>query len=118
MLAVVEEEHRQSHAQSEQMIAALAEYEKQGVTARDTFLDAVSRYAEFQWRHIEREEDQVLPLAVAVLTPEDWQAIDAAFSAHNDPFTSYEHIKEFRHLFREIVRLAPPPIGVGPTRSG
>jgi len=114
ILEVVEEEHRQSHAQSEAMLAALTNYEKSGDAARDAFLDAVSDYAKFQWRHIEREEDEVLPLAVAILTAADWSAIDEAFSAHQDPFTSYEHIKEFRHLFREIVRLAPPPIGVGP----
>jgi hemerythrin-like domain-containing protein len=118
MLKVVEEEHRQSHAQSEQMIEALRNYEKSGVVARDAFLDAVKNYAEFQWRHIEREEDLVLPMAVAILQPEDWAAIDEAFSAHKDPFTSYQHIKEFRHLFREIVRLAPPPIGVGPANTG
>ena len=118
MLKVVEEEHRQSHAQSEQMIEALRNYEKSGAVARDAFLDAVKNYAEFQWRHIEREEDLVLPMAIAILQPEDWAAIDEAFSAHKDPFTSYEHIKEFRHLFREIVRLAPPPIGVGPANTG
>jgi hemerythrin-like domain-containing protein len=118
MLKVVEEEHRQSHAQSEQMIEALRNYEKSGAVARDAFLDAVKNYAEFQWRHIEREEDLVLPMAQAILKPEDWAAIDEAFSAHTDPFTSYEHIKEFRHLFREIVRLAPPPIGVGPANTG
>ena len=117
ILEVVEEEHRQSHAQSEAMLAALANYEKNGEVARDAFLDAVSHYAEFQWRHIDREEDEVLPMAVAILTADDWSAIDEAFSAHQDPFTSYEHIKEFRHLFREIVRLAPPPIGVGPAPS-
>jgi hemerythrin-like domain-containing protein len=118
ILDVVEEEHRHSHAQSEAMLAALDNYEKSGAAGRDAFLDVVKSYAEFQWRHIEREEDQVLPLALSILKPEDWAAIDAAFSAHQDPFTSYEHIKEFRHLFREIVRLAPPPIGVGPAPTG
>jgi hemerythrin-like domain-containing protein len=114
LLQVVEEEHRHSHAQSQLMIEALRNYEKQGEPARDAFLDAVKHYAEFQWRHIEREEDEVLPMAVASLKPKDWVEIDAAFSAHTDPFTSYANIKEFRHLFREIVRIAPPPIGVGP----
>ncbi|MBI5785573.1 MAG: hemerythrin domain-containing protein [Rhodocyclales bacterium] len=118
LLEVVEEEHRHSHAQSQVMIEALRNYEQNGDAARDAFLDAVKSYAEFQWRHIEREEDLILPLAVKVLQPEDWAAIDEAFSAHQDPFTSYEHIKEFRQLFREIVRLAPPPIGVGPANTG
>ena len=35
ILAVVEEEHRQSHAQSEAMLAALTNYEKNGDAARD-----------------------------------------------------------------------------------
>jgi len=118
ILDVVEEEHRQSHAQSEAMLAALKTYEQTGEAGRDAFFDVVEKYAEFQWRHIEREEDEVLPLALSVLKPEDWVAIDEAFSAHQDPFTSYQHIREFRQLFREIVRLAPPPIGVGPPRTG
>jgi branched-chain amino acid transport system ATP-binding protein len=117
LLDIVEDEHRHSREQAEVMIAALKDYEKSGEVARDAFLDAVKHYAEFSWRHIEREEDEVLPMAVAILQPEDWAAIDEAFSAHKDPFTSYEHIKEFRHLFREIVRLAPPPIGVGPANT-
>lgn len=118
LLDIVEDEHRHSHQQSELMIDALKNYEKVGATGRDAFLDAVQHYAEFQWRHIEREENQVLPMAQAILLPEDWAAIGEAFGAHKDPFTSYEHIKEFRHLFREIVRLAPPPIGVGPANTG
>jgi hemerythrin-like domain-containing protein len=117
LLDVVEDEHRHSRAQSETMRAALDDYQRSGAAGRDAFLDAVTHYAEGQWRHIEREEQQVLPLALAVLAPEDWDEIGAAFSAHQDPFTSYEHIKEFRQLFREIVRLAPPPIGVGPPRA-
>ncbi len=118
LLEVVEDEHRHSRAQSEAMLEALDQYEENGDAARDAFLEAVREYADFQWRHIEREEQQVLPMALSVLEPEDWDAIGDAFSAHQDPFTSYEHIKEFRQLFREIVRLAPPPIGVGPERNG
>jgi hemerythrin-like domain-containing protein len=118
LLAVVEDEHRHSREQSGLMLAALDRYERDGEPARDAFLEAVEHYAEFQWRHIEREEDEVLPLALAVLKAEDWDAIGEAFAAHHDPFTSDAHIKEFRHLFREIVRLAPPPIGVGPEPKG
>jgi hypothetical protein len=34
------------------------------------------------------EEDVVMPLAEARLTEEDWQPIDAAFQANDDPSSS------------------------------
>lgn len=113
ILEFVEEEHRQSKWQSQALVGLLNEYERDAA-AFPCFAQAVKTYAEAQWRHIEREEQLVLPLAVAVLTPEDWDEIGAAFGAHHDPLGGIDVNKEFRHLFREIANLAPPPIGLGP----
>lgn len=117
ILEFVEEEHRQSRWQSQALSGFLDEYEREGAVAFTNFAQAVKTYAEAQWRHIEREEQLVLPLAVRVLTPEDWDEIGAAFGAHHDPLGGIDVNKEFRHLFREIANLAPPPIGVGPSRQ-
>ena len=55
-----------------------------------------------------------MPLAQKYLTADDWAAIDAAFLDHEDPLLGTDARKEFTGLFRRIVSLAPPPIGVGP----
>ena len=60
------------------------------------------------------EENEVIPLARKHLTPEDWDAIDAAFLGHADPLVGVEAGAEYRALFTRIVNLAPPPIGLGP----
>ena len=47
----------------------------------------------------------------------DWEAIDAAFTGHADPLVGESSGEDYRKLFRKIVNLAPPPIGLGPPVS-
>jgi hemerythrin-like domain-containing protein len=82
--------------------------------ALPAFVDGVERYARFHWLHMRREEEEVLPLAAEALTPEDWDAIDAAFASNNDPVVGVPASKAFRELFRRLVAIMPPPLGVGP----
>jgi hemerythrin-like domain-containing protein len=82
--------------------------------ALDAFVDGVERYAHFHWKHMRKEEDEVLPLAAKALTAEDWDAIDAAFASNDDPIVGVPASQAFRELFRRIVAIAPPPWGVGP----
>jgi len=81
-----------------------------------TFADAVDRYADFHWKHMRREEDEVMPLAAQALTADDWAGIDAAFASNADPIVGVDARKAFRELFRRLVALLPPPHGVGPRR--
>jgi branched-chain amino acid transport system ATP-binding protein len=78
------------------------------------FAERVERYSHFHWKHMRREEDEVLPLAAQALTAEDWEAIDAAFASNSDPVVGVPARKEFRELFRHLVAILPPPLGVGP----
>jgi len=82
-----------------------------------SFADGVERYAHFHWRHMRKEEDEVLPLAAQALTAEDWAAIDAAFASNEDPVVGVPASRAFRELFKRIVTIAPPPWGVGPEPS-
>ena len=77
-------------------------------------LSAVSFDAAFHWDHMRAEEKELLPLAEKYLTAGDWEAVDAAFMGHSDPLFGAEAGAEYDALFRRIVSLAPPPIGVGP----
>ncbi|MCB1713731.1 MAG: hemerythrin domain-containing protein, partial [Candidatus Competibacteraceae bacterium] len=71
-------------------------------------------YAGFQWAHMNKEEDVILPLAEKALLPSDWAEIDAAFSSNADPMVGVSTQREFRELFRRVVNLMPAPMGLGP----
>jgi len=77
------------------------------------FADDVKRYADFHWHHMRQEEEVVLPLAERALTEDDWRDIDAAFAGNADPLIGRVVEKDFDELFKRIVNIAPPPIGLG-----
>lgn len=76
------------------------------------FLAMVHTYADFHWKHMRKEETQLLPLAERHLTPEDWLAVDAAFAGNGDPLVGVEE-RNFRELFSRIAMTAPTPVGLG-----
>ena len=76
------------------------------------FLGAVDAYADFHWKHMRREETEVLPLAEKHLGEDDWRAIDRAFQANEDPIARIEE-RDFQTLFSRIATLAPAPVGLG-----
>jgi len=67
--------------------------------------DAVAHYAAFLWRHLELEESVILPAAERYLLPEDWRAIDEAFTENRDPMFRGDSDKTYRKLFSRIVNL-------------
>lgn len=77
-----------------------------------TFRAAVDAYAEFHWKHMRKEEEQLLPLAERHLTSGDWREIDDAFAGNHDPIADLRE-RDFEKLFTRIVNLAPEPIGLG-----
>ena len=76
------------------------------------FLGAVDAYADFHWKHMRKEEEQILPLAERYLSARDWEAIDRAFDVNKDPVAGIRE-RDFQALFTRIVNLAPEPIGLG-----
>ena len=76
------------------------------------FLRAVSAYADFHWKHMRKEETELLPLADQHLAVDDWRAIDRAFSANEDPIAQIEE-RDFQKLFSRIANIAPTPVGLG-----
>ncbi len=106
-------EHEQGRIRFAELKAALELYRNDARTFQ-SFRERVERYSHFHWRHMRQEEDEVLPLAAEALTDEDWSLIDAAFASNADPIVGVTATREFRTLFRRIVTLVPPPLGVGP----
>jgi len=112
----LEREHEIGAQRIRELAHALARYEHGGDGEFEGFARTVEDYAAFHWRHMHREEQDVLPLARLHLAPGDWEAIDAAFEGNTDPLFDAGQVAGWDALFRRIMDLAPPPIGVGPMR--
>jgi len=76
------------------------------------FQQTVDAYADFHWKHMRKEEQQLMPLAERALTAEDWKAINAAFAENRDPVAGLQE-RDFEQLFSRIANLAPAPVGLG-----
>ncbi|GAO20733.1 hemerythrin domain-containing protein [Paracidovorax wautersii] len=84
-----------------------------GVPASMEMLErTVATYAEFTWRHIRAEEQELIPLAETHLTPADWAEIAGAFCENADPLSGFGEADAFRQRFREIVQRTPAPLGL------
>jgi hemerythrin-like domain-containing protein len=116
LLDRLETEHRAGAEKIRQLQQALARYQQGGAGEFSAFAAAVEAYAAFHWDHMRAEEKELSPLAQKHLTTGDWEAIDAAFTGHTDPLFGAEAGAGYDALFRRIVNLAPPPIGLGPAR--
>jgi hemerythrin-like domain-containing protein len=60
----------------------LAGYRESGKL--EPFDQALAAYAEFNWDHMGKEEDLVLPRAEKCLTKDDWEIINAAFAVNRE----------------------------------
>jgi hemerythrin-like domain-containing protein len=110
------DEHRRGAEMIRALEQGLARYEQGGDAEFPSFAALVETFAAFHWEHMRKEEREAMPLAEAHLAVEDWDVIDAAFTGHTDPLFGADRDAPWEQLFRRIVHLAPPPIGVGPMR--
>ena len=98
----------------------LLRYEEGGAKEFERFAAAVEQFVAGYRQHMRKEEDGVMPIARRVLNAQDWADInrawadiEAAFAAHRDPLVGASEERDRALLFRRIVELAPPPIGIG-----
>ena len=110
----LEREHAEGRRATDTLKRALALFRNEGGAGQPAFAAALEQYIDFHWRHMAKEEQQIMPAAEEALTPDDWASIDAAFGANADPLSGVDAAREMRELFRRIANLAPPPIGMGP----
>jgi len=80
---------------------------------RATFETAMHLYVRFYLRHMQIEETEVLPLAEAVLSADDWAELDAAFLKNRDPLAGFEADVAYQPLFRKILAALPGDSSVG-----
>jgi branched-chain amino acid transport system ATP-binding protein len=110
-------EHRNGPQNLAALRARLAACDDRRAPTAD-FADALRTYACDLRQHIRTEEKEVMPLARATLTADDWDAIDRSFLDNADPLFGAGAQAEFRALYHRIASLAPEPIGLGAHTGG
>ncbi|RQP22695.1 hemerythrin domain-containing protein [Piscinibacter terrae] len=114
LLDRLDAEHDTGERRIQDLEHALLGFEMMGEPRRAAFETAAQAYVDFYLAHMALEEREILPLAERVLTAEDWQELDEAFSANRDPLAGHDPEAEYRALFTRIVGIVPAPIGLGP----
>ena len=117
MLRECLDELDQEHARGERAIRelqhSLLAFEMVGETRRARFEQQVDRYVDQYLRHMAREESEVLPVALRVLSAADWADLDEAFGSNRDPLTGHLPDADYEALFQQVLRVTPAPIGLG-----
>jgi hemerythrin-like domain-containing protein len=109
----LEAEHDEGEAMLSTLTVALSTWEAGRPDGATRFAAALKRFSEFYWRHMDKEENQVLPIAQKELTEQDWRSIRDSFATHADPLLGKGPGDEFDALFSDIVLMTPAPIGLG-----
>ncbi|HSW08774.1 hemerythrin domain-containing protein [Aquabacterium sp.] len=110
-------DHSRGEMRIRELEHALLAFEMMGESRRSRFEETAARYIDFYLGHMAMEEKDILPLAEQVLTAQDWEELDEAFLANQDPLTGAAPEAEYAALFSRIVSIVPAPIGLGPASS-
>lgn len=111
LIAALEQEHQLGYPLIEDLKQLLLGFQNDRHGARDDFFDLVDRYVKFEWEHMRREEDDLIPIAERTLTADDWTEICQAFRQNDNPLFGIKPKEEAERLYQRILSLAPAPIG-------
>jgi len=114
----LEREHADGATALRRLAQAMIRYEEGGEREFPGFAREVGNFVEGYRSHMRKEEEELFPLALGLLTPLDWRTIDAAFEENDDPLAAAREERDFDKLRERIVSIAPPPIGIGPDSDG
>ncbi len=101
----LKEEHTKGIELMNELRNALSIYKSSGRPAFARFRDAAHNYISFERQHAYKEEQELLPLAREHLTSEDWESIDATFSANDDPLFGEKPREQYAQLSKLIINI-------------
>ena len=111
LLDQLDEEHLRGERAIRDLEHALLAFEMMGEPRRAAFEQLCERYVRAYLNHMQTEEREILPLALKVLSADDWSDLDEAFAANRDPLTGHAPDDEYRALFQKLLGALPGPIG-------
>jgi len=95
-------EHAEIIARGTALFEALQQVLAGEMIARDTLEAAAKAYLDLQLAHMQREEANLLPMANALLTPQDWAEIDNTIEHTPDPLFRDKIDQQYRHLVSQL----------------
>ena len=109
IIAELQREHASGDDRLKSLHRAYDDFLAGSTNAINRLSGEVDDFAEFYWAHMRKEEQSLLPLAAAGLTPSQWEDVDKAFVAVNDPLFGSELSETYRRLYDNIAaRLSEP----------
>jgi hemerythrin-like domain-containing protein len=114
VISRLESDHMKGEGKVRGLQHLLLGWELIGESRRAAFADAAREYVDFYLEHMRVEESQIMPAVASLLTPVDWEMLDAAFASSRDPLAGGPREPCYDRLFTRIVMMVPAPIGVGP----
>ena len=107
MLDELERQHAEGGTLLDAVVDAVDAYDRQPGSPTVVH-EAWDAFTTQQWRHMQTEEQIVLPAAQEVLTDDDWSEIADAFRGNSDPRFDRLVDSDFREIFARIMNLAGP----------
>ena len=109
LIIELEKEHERGGDELQRLVQALNRYELGGDKAFPAFASAVGRFVYSYREHMRKEEEQLFPLARALLTDADWKEIDRAFELSHNPAADKRNLRNLEILHARIAEIAAPP---------
>lgn len=115
LIARLDAQHISGAAAVRELQHLLLGWELLGEPRHDAFARALEHYVAFSTEHIQLEEAELLPVAQALLTPQEWRAIDMAFVSNRDPLGPQGVPRDptYDRLFTRIALRVPGLVRVG-----
>lgn len=106
------DEHAREGESIGRLVQAIEAYRAGEPDSAARLAELAARYARHLEHHIEFENAEAFPLAEEILDEVDWQQIDAAFEANDDPLVSGDERSRFNDLHRRIMAMGALPPGL------
>ncbi|MEJ6005954.1 hemerythrin domain-containing protein [Paucibacter sp. AS339] len=110
----LDEDHLRGERAIRDLEHALLAFEMMGEARREAFETMAERYVRAYLHHMQIEERDILPLALRVLSVDDWGDLDEAFAENRDPLSGHRPDEPYRALMQKVLAALPAPIGLGP----
>lgn len=100
------QEHRVIAAAGDDLLKTLNEASSDTLVARASVEAVAAMYLVYYRHHLASEEEDVLPRARQLLSPQDWRTIDSVAAGGQDPLFGSKGETGYRELRRHIAREA------------
>lgn len=101
LINALQNDHRNGDVYCQRLGDTLTKYESDQVRLEE-FQQSALEYIRYERRHIKKEETELLPLARKYLDESDWEPINKAFSANDDPMFGDRQQQQYARLYNLI----------------